>query len=188
MPETPRNPQRATFLSDESVPDAMSDVQLLDVWGIDVGLRRTHLVAVHTQPPHKEVASFSAFVTDASRDLATTLHLKYLDLCARLPFWLKATQPLAVCVERPSGTHTNLELVAAYGVTIAALRAELPGIAIWTVHSAEWKKWFTGAGNAKKERVQIVARTLGYKQADDEDFADAFGIAVGSARQIQTRE
>jgi Holliday junction resolvasome RuvABC endonuclease subunit len=173
-PEAKGSPSAASAVAPGLRPDW--------AWGVDFKADQVDVVALpmrgHAQPRHWHVR-----VAAGAHERARRLHLLRNELVAHAPHWAGGHAPLAVVVEQPSGSHSNLVLVATYGMLLEAFySALLPvfrhPVMVETMNGSTWKRYFVGRGNARKEHVlPVVLDRAGGWKPPSEDAADAFGIA-----------
>ncbi len=103
--------------------------------------------------------------------------------------WWEQQNVYLACLEAPRGQH-----IRAYLWTLplfGAILDRLPPrdrLEVWSMPPAEWKKPFTGNGNAAKELVKARCVELGFGDAPDipQDAYDAYGIAW-AARELNAK-
>jgi Holliday junction resolvasome RuvABC endonuclease subunit len=149
------------------------------VWGVDVGVKRTTLVALPKRgKPHVEVAVSWERTRMRDGELMRAIYAATCDAARRLA---AQAPPYATLVERPAGRWPTPALAEACGVVLAALAGTLD-CAVWAVPPSQWKRAALGFGNATKEQIMVAARRH-VPDLVDQDTADAIMIAY-AARQL----
>lgn len=99
--------------------------------------------------------------------------------------WWEERNVRLIAVEEPRGHQnavTQLALGSLYGAIVARLPRSIPACAYTP---SEWKRPFTGNGNAPKELVRRCALEHGLPDDMPQDAYDAYGIAW-TARALES--
>jgi Holliday junction resolvasome RuvABC endonuclease subunit len=152
------------------------------VWGVDCAV--THVSFAFAQHPTGPIHVDSLLADSEFREGE---RLGLLDRQIRIRCsQLRVTYPPSVVwVEQPSGRFPNPQLYYATGVIQAALYESL-GCPVWTIPSGKWKAASVGKGTASKAEVMRWATLHRGGEFASQDDADAYCIAVGGRRILQT--
>jgi crossover junction endodeoxyribonuclease RuvC len=127
------------------------------IFGIDPGSVATGYGVIRTQGNSVFCLDAGAIVTKADAQLADRLTLIYDGLLSKL----REFSPQQVCVEQAfygKNVHTTLVLGHARGVALLAARKACASIVEFSPR--EIKKSVVGNGNAAKEQVEYMVKTL----------------------------
>ncbi len=156
------------------------------VMGIDPGLTRTGFGVVEPDGPGLRSMTVGTIRAPAGQSPAQQLY----NLCIQLERVMEEYEPQAVAVEKlffNSNTRTALRVAQASG--IALLAAAESGLEVFEYTPTEVKRAVVGVGNATKEQVLYMVRTiLKLQQAPDSaDASDALALAICHANGQRMR-
>jgi len=149
----------------------------LRVMGIDPGLTRTGFGVVESKGGVLRALTSGTVRSEASQPVPERL----LALCLSLERVMEQFEPDAVAIERVffnANVRTAIQTGQASGV--ALLAAAEAGVPVFEYTPTQVKSAVVGVGNASKDQVQFMVRTiLQLKQAPDSaDAADALALAI----------
>lgn len=154
--------------------------------GIDPGLARTGYAVIE-----EAGGALKALVAGTARsEAAQTPAQQLFSLCMTLERVMEEFEPAAVAVERlffNANARTAIRVGQASGV--ALLAAAEVGIPVFEYTPTEVKRAVVGVGNATKDQVGYMVRTiLGLDAAPDSpDAADALALAITHAHGYRAR-
>jgi crossover junction endodeoxyribonuclease RuvC len=156
------------------------------VMGIDPGLTRTGFGVVEQHGPTLRTLAVGTVRAPEGQTAAQQLY----NLCIQLERVMEEYEPEAVSVEKlffNSNTRTALRASQASG--IALLAAAESGIEVFEYTPTEVKRAVVGVGNATKDQVQYMVRTILRleEKPDSPDAADALALAICHANGAQMR-
>lgn len=147
------------------------------VMGIDPGLTRTGFGVVESKGGVLRALSSGTVRSDATQSVPERL----LSLCLTLERVMEKFEPDAVAIERVffnSNVRTAIQTGQASGV--ALLAAAEAGVQVFEYTPTEVKSAVVGVGNASKNQVQYMVRTILQlkDEFDSPDAADALALAI----------
>lgn len=153
------------------------------VWGLDPSTRR--LAAGFA---YEEEALAASWDFDPNLRGAERLARVAWETELAAAQWAERHEPLVVFVEQPSGRYQKPELIYVCGVVAASTYRALSGlyahpVSVFWLPSSKWKAHALNNGAADKEAVRRWAERSGLA-AENQDEADALGIAVGGRRLV----
>jgi crossover junction endodeoxyribonuclease RuvC len=153
------------------------------ILGIDPGSRLTGygVIDCHGQ---RAVHVASGFVHANSRELAARLRVIFDEMTGIVRLY----QPREMVVEQVF-VHRNVSAALKLGQArgVAVLAGLMQGLPLYEYTPREIKKAVIGNGNAGKDQVQYMIKTLlSLSQIPQSDAADALGVALCHAHTRQT--
>lgn len=157
------------------------------VMGIDPGLTRTGFGVISAEGGTLAALEFGT----VRAPVGQTPSVQLMNLCLTLERVMDKYEPDAIAIERlffNSNARSAIRVGQASGV--ALLAAAECGVPVYEYTPTEVKKASTGVGNASKEQVQLMVRTILKVEGtfDSADAADALALAICHASGHRLRE
>ena len=147
------------------------------ILGIDPGYGRMGYGVIHVDGPESTIVEAGCVETDSDMKFEQRLS----ELFTSLSTILQTHQPTLAGVEElffSKNVKTAMRVAHARGVILLA--CEQYGVPIWSVSPGTVKQSVAGYGNANKQQVQLMTKTLlGLSDIPKpDDAADALAIAI----------